>query len=109
MWRRRWWQCDGNSITLQDLGITDRCIWLFDTFEGMPEPTQHDKGRFDTPAIKLYNKKFNPVYGWIKFGVDDVLANVLTTGYSEQNFEFANFLGVLNIATLVFLWFPRIC
>lgn len=76
------------AITLQELGITDRRIWLFDTFEGMPEPTEHDKGRFDTPALKLYNKKFDPVDGWIKFGVDDVRTNVLTTGYPEQKFEF---------------------
>ncbi|NKB22613.1 MAG: macrocin O-methyltransferase [Alphaproteobacteria bacterium] len=76
------------AIVLQDLGITDRRIWLFDTFEGMPEPTEHDMGRFDTPAMKLYNKKHDAKTGWIKFGIDDVRTNVLTTGYPEKNLEF---------------------
>ena len=54
----------------------------------MPEPTEHDVGRFDTPAMKLYKKKQDPVNGWIKFGVDDVRVNVLSTGYPAENFEF---------------------
>ena len=76
------------AIVLQDLGVADRRIWLFDTFEGMPEPTKHDMGRFDTPAMKLYRKKHDPVDGWIRFGVDVVRDNVLTTGYPADNFEF---------------------
>src|SRR3712207_3635445 len=30
------------ALTLQDLGVTDRDLYLFDTFEGMTEPTEHD-------------------------------------------------------------------
>ncbi len=76
------------AIVLHDLGTSNRRIWLFDTFEGMPEPTEHDMGRFDTPAMKLYRKKHDPVDGWIKFGVDVVRDNVLTTGYPADNLEF---------------------
>ena len=45
------------ALTLMVLGKQDRRLWLYDTFEGMPEPTKHDAGRFDTPAMKLYKKR----------------------------------------------------
>ena len=35
-------RCSRWSLTLQDLGVTDRDLYLFDTFEGMTEP---DRGR----------------------------------------------------------------
>ena len=34
-------------LTLQELGVDDRDIHLFDTFEGMTEPTEHDVSAFD--------------------------------------------------------------
>ena len=69
------------ALTMLDLGKPDRRLWLYDTFEGMPEPTEHDVGRFDTPAMKLYKKRHNREGGWIKFSIEDVEANVKSTGY----------------------------
>lgn len=76
------------ALTLLDLGKTDRRLWLYDTFEGMPAPTEHDVGRFDTPAMKLFNKRHNQEGGWIRFSVEDVKKNVLSTGYPEDRFRF---------------------
>ena len=76
------------AVTLMDLGTSDRHLWLYDTFEGMPAPTEHDIGRFDTPAMKLYKKRHNQEGGWIRFSVEDVKANVLSTGYPEAQFQF---------------------
>jgi len=45
------------AVTLSDLGKSDHGLWLYDNFEGMPAPTEHDIGQFDTPAMKLFNKR----------------------------------------------------
>jgi O-methyltransferase len=34
-------------LTLRDLGVTDRDIYLYDTFEGMTRPTEVDVSRYD--------------------------------------------------------------
>lgn len=38
-------------LKLRDLGIGDRDVYAYDTFEGMPEPSQHDVSRFGPPAL----------------------------------------------------------
>ena len=30
------------ALTLEQLGVTDRTFYLYDTFCGMPEPSEHD-------------------------------------------------------------------
>ena len=39
--------------TLLKFGVTDRTIWLYDTYEGMSEPTENDKDIFGTSANTL--------------------------------------------------------
>src|SRR5947209_858710 len=41
--------------TLQRHGIGDRDIFLYDTFAGMTEPTEHDTSRFDRPAVETWS------------------------------------------------------
>jgi len=76
------------AVTLLDLGKSDRDLWLYDSFERMPAPTEHDIGRFETPAMKLFNKRHNQEGGWNRFSVEDVKTNVLSTGYPEALFYF---------------------
>ena len=38
------------AYTLLELGISDRDLYLYDTFEGMPEPDDVDRGRFGESA-----------------------------------------------------------
>jgi hypothetical protein len=40
--------------TLQDLGVADRDVYLYDTFEGMTEPTEADVSVMDPPALKIW-------------------------------------------------------
>ena len=76
------------AFTLIDLGRFDRRLWLYDTFEGMLAPTKHDVGRFNQPAMRLFNKRHNLEGGWIKFSVDEVRTNVFSTGYPKEKFKF---------------------
>jgi hypothetical protein len=73
------------ALTLLRLGVTDRDIYLFDTFRGMPPPTEQD-----TPS--LYDG-YSPFEHWRKrqkapdlntwhyVPVERVRAAVLSTGY----------------------------
>ena len=41
---------------LQELGVEDRDIHLFDTFEGMTAPTEHDTSPLDPPALETWEQ-----------------------------------------------------
>lgn len=43
-------------LTLQELGVDDREIHLYDTFEGMTAPTAADTSRFDQPASEAWEQ-----------------------------------------------------
>ena len=43
-------------LTLQELGADDRDIYLYDTFEGMTEPTEHDVSPLDPPALETWRR-----------------------------------------------------
>ena len=43
-------------LTLQELGRDDRDVYLFDTFEGMTEPTEHDVSPYHPPAPELWDE-----------------------------------------------------
>jgi O-methyltransferase len=82
-------------LTLQDMGASEREIYLYDTFEGMTAPTEHDVSAIDPPALhtwqKAERKRVRPWSG--AFGPDvfnegavrDLLAS---TGYAEDNLQF---------------------
>ena len=40
--------------TLQDLGVSDRDVYLYDTFEGMTEPTAADISDAEPPALEIW-------------------------------------------------------
>src|SRR4051795_1235087 len=42
--------------TLQELGSADRDIYLFDTFEGMTEPTEHDVSHAEGSALVAWRR-----------------------------------------------------
>ena len=43
-------------LQLQQLGIDDRDLVLFDTFEGMTRPSEADTSSFDEPALTTWNR-----------------------------------------------------
>jgi hypothetical protein len=78
-------------LTLQELGVTDRDVYLFDTFEGMTEPTEHDTTEDAPSALETWNearargeRPWAEVFGQDVFDVDSVRATVLQSGYPED-------------------------
>ena len=81
--------------TLQRLGADDRDIHLFDTFEGMTEPTEHDTSPLDGSALKTWreaqaegSRAWPEVFGSEAFNEEDVRRVLLKTGYPEERLHF---------------------
>ncbi|HEY0633248.1 MAG TPA: TylF/MycF/NovP-related O-methyltransferase [Thermoleophilaceae bacterium] len=78
-------------LVLQEMGVDDRDIHLFDTFEGMTEPTEHDVSRIDPPALEDWNaarerdeRPWSELFGEDVFDEHSVRETVLSTGYPEE-------------------------
>ncbi len=68
--------------TLQASGITNRKIYLYDTFAGMPEPGPHDG---ETEKDEWQRLQATP--GRMCFApIEDVKSNLASTGYPAGNF-----------------------
>ena len=70
--------------TLLMHGITDRKIWLFDTFEGMSQPTVADKDMNNLSAEEQMQIEAIRCYA----SLEDVKSNMIQTGYPEQNIQY---------------------
>jgi O-methyltransferase len=75
-------------LALQELGVRDRDLHLYDTFEGMTEPTEHDTSPLEAPALVTWREAqaggerpwpeyFDPE----TFNEDAVRATLIDTGY----------------------------
>ncbi|MDO8307672.1 MAG: TylF/MycF/NovP-related O-methyltransferase [Actinomycetota bacterium] len=76
---------------LLDLGVTDRRIWLYDTFAGMTDPTAADveAGTGVTAAQMLATTEAGDGNNvWCIADRNDVEANVGSTGYPTDMFRF---------------------
>ena len=62
------------GLTLKQLGVTDRTLWLFDTFEGLPAPTADDP---DQEIAGLYT-------GTCLGTIEDVTASLQRLGIYSQ-------------------------
>ena len=78
-------------MTLQSLGRSDRDIYLFDTFEGMTAPGEHDVSEFDPPAMETWraaaeegSRPWSVFFDGKVFNEDSVRETVLSTGYPED-------------------------
>ena len=79
------------SQELSAMGVTDRKIWLYDTFAGMTNPTAADveAGTGITAADMLSATAVADGDNvWCVAGLPDVQANVRSTGYPFENFIF---------------------
>ncbi len=84
----------GNGVimarVLLDLGLNDRDIWLYDTFEGMTTPTSDDvETRTGATAAELLAASVrNRERGvWCYAPIEEVRANLATTGYPTDRFR----------------------
>ena len=78
------------SMTLLELGIFDRDIYLYDTYSGMSTPTDHDVSVHGDKAELQYKKLQNKdaESSWCYSGVDEVRKNMLSTNYPDRRLYF---------------------
>ena len=75
--------------TLKELGVTDRQLYLFDTFEGMSAPTAEDVSFRGESAATLLSKSVDNA-DWIRAHstLDEVKSNIRKAGYPEERISF---------------------
>jgi len=76
--------------TLIKAGVTDRHIYLYDTFEGMSEPSAHDKDFAGTPAKdQLSNSdRDDQASVWCVSALEEVEENIGSLKYPSQMVHF---------------------
>jgi hypothetical protein len=76
------------AITLLRLGDTSRDLYLFDTFAGMPEPTDHDRpSPYDAYLLHerwRWQSKGPHASGWSEASLERVRENMHSTGYPPE-------------------------
>jgi hypothetical protein len=82
-------------LTLLELGVRDRDIYLYDTFEGMTAPTKEDTSVFEEPALKTWQrarqkgeKAWQGMFNQQVFNQEDVRKALLSTGYPGERLHF---------------------
>jgi O-methyltransferase len=75
------------AYALRTMGVTDRDIYLFDTFEGMTPPTQEDVDLHGTTAAALLEPgdRTSNAY-WAYSHIEEVRTNLRKTGYPMERF-----------------------
>jgi O-methyltransferase len=73
--------------TLLELGRTDRDLFLFDTFESMPPPGEHDVDVWGTHASTFYDEALaHPGYAYLP--EEEIFRLLATTGYPVERLHF---------------------
>lgn len=78
------------ALTLLKLGVTDKHLYLYDTYEGMTEPTLLDTSHSGHKAIEMYKESVSADSGsdWCYSGLDEVKMNLKSTGYPFEKLTF---------------------
>jgi O-methyltransferase len=69
-------------------GVTDRELHLFDTFEGMPPPTEEDVRRGGPPAAELLATRPRTANVWAIADLDDVKAGMAQVDYPPERIHY---------------------
>ncbi len=82
-------------LKLMQLGVTDRDVYLYDTFEGMTEPTAADTSTFEPPAAQTFGhaqdegrRGWDHLFNSRMFTEEIVRAALVATGYPERRLHF---------------------
>ena len=82
--------CMMMALVLMELNDRDRKIYLYDTFEGMSEPTEVDRQLTGEAADELLSREdradVNSI--WCYSTIDEVRKHVLSTGFGADRFIF---------------------
>ena len=79
------------AFTLQELNVSNRKIYLYDTFEGMTEPTEHDhklSGNTAQASEKWQKKQKKDHNEWCYASLPEVEHNLLSTKYPNDMLVF---------------------
>lgn len=76
------------ALALMARGDTSRHLYLFDTFEGMSEPTEEDRALSGESAQEQLDRTSRDHALWAVAGLDDVQANLWCTGYPRDKIHF---------------------
>jgi len=78
------------ALSLLKNNIKDKKIYLYDTYEGMSEPTEDDINYSLNKADKKYENTMNIKSGsdWCRSEIDEVKQNLYSTGYPKENIIF---------------------
>jgi len=76
------------ALTLLELGVEDRHIWLYDTFVGMTEPTPADADLLGRPADRLLAEAEGDADIWAKSSLAEVEHNLRSTQYPADLIHF---------------------
>jgi O-methyltransferase len=76
------------AMTLLRLGVSDRELYLYDTFAGMPPPTEADTTRSGERAADLLAQGDESSHIWAIASLGDVRKAVLSVGYPEERIHF---------------------
>lgn len=74
--------------TLDGLGDTDRHLHLYDTFEGMPPPTEKDRRQDGKLAEELLEGSSRDSGVWAVAGLDDVKSGMAEVPYPEDHVHY---------------------
>ncbi len=77
--------------TLQMMGVTNRHLYLYDTFAGMTAPTDDDIDQLDRDAAtQLTNEENDKTESvvWAFSGLDEVKKNIASTNYPSEFIHF---------------------
>jgi O-methyltransferase len=81
-------------LKLQELGATDRDVYLYDTFEGMTKPSERDTSRFEEPALETWADEtrdggtaWSHLFEPEAFNEESVRHLLLSTGYPESRIK----------------------
>jgi O-methyltransferase len=76
--------------TLLERGVSDRELYLFDTYEGMTAPTDEDRDFRGRSAAEVFDatRTGEDSADWCRAGVADVRANLARTEYPQERLHF---------------------
>jgi O-methyltransferase len=78
------------AMMLKQHGMTNRKLYLYDTFEGMSEPTESDKtstGKNASDLLQQENKEDTSSI-WCYSSLEEVKSNLFSTGFPRENIFF---------------------
>lgn len=76
------------ALALMARGDTSRHLYLYDTFEGMSEPTAADKALSGESAQAQLERTTRDHPLWAVAGFEDVQANLASTGYPAERIHY---------------------